>query len=427
MTTDHVFPVAKLADVLARLESGHRPSGGATSESGEVPSIGGENIDLAGRLTLGFVKRVPDSFFSLMRTGHLQTGDVLINKDGAQTGKVAQYRGEYPCAAINEHVFLLRGKPDLLDQGFLFHHMMAAHTQVAIRRYVTGSAQPGLNRSFVHGVTIALPAIRVQRRIAALLDAADEHIAGIERQVRKLERLREGVHDDLLTCGIADDGKLRDSIQPPEQFVDTAFGHIPNTWAVATCEDATSAPIGYGIVQAGDYVSGGVCVLMIRDLDGDFKTDLHRTSPAIDAAYARSRVEPGDVLVSIKATIGRAAVVPAWYTGNISRDIARLRPGPSCLPEFLRMLLSSRLGGRLLAQAVVGTTRAEVSIGVLRKVLIPLPPLDEQRRMTQATESIEMALAARRMALAKHRFVKHGLMEDLLHGRVSIGRKDGAA
>src|SRR6202043_2215476 len=108
---------------------------------------------------------------------------------------------------------------------------------------------------------------------------------------------------------------------------------------------------------------------------GDFATGLHRTSLSIDAAYARSRVEPGDVLVSVKATIGRVAVVPEWYTGNISRDIARLRPGVLCLPEFLRILFSSRLGKQLLAQAVVGTTRAEVSIGVLRKVLIPLPPL----------------------------------------------------
>jgi type I restriction enzyme, S subunit len=159
---------------------------------------------------------------------------------------------------------------------------------------------------------------------------------------------------------------------------------------------------------------------MIRDLDGDFKTDIHCTSAAIDAAYARSRVAPGDVVLSIKGTIGRAAVVPDWYEGNISRDLARLRPGPSCLPEFLRILLLSRLGRRLLTKAVVGTTRAEVSIGVLRNMLIPVPPLAEQRRIIQASDGVEMALHAERAALAKRRALKRGLMEDLLTGRVRV-------
>ena len=166
---------------------------------------------------------------------------------------------------------------------------------------------------------------------------------------------------------------------------------------------------------------------MIRDLDGDFRTGLHRTSPSIDAAYARSRVRPGDVLLSVKATIGRVAVVPDWYEGNISRDMARLRPNPGCRSAFLRLLLSSELGGRILQQTVVGTTRAEVSIGVLRKVLIPLPPLDEQDRIVDACETIELQIYAAMDKLSKLRLLKQGLMDDLLTGRVRVNVEEDAA
>jgi type I restriction enzyme S subunit len=159
---------------------------------------------------------------------------------------------------------------------------------------------------------------------------------------------------------------------------------------------------------------------MIRDLAGDFRKGLHRTERSIDAAYARSRVRAGDVLLSVKATIGRVSVVPSWYEGNISRDIARLRPGPECLPDFLRLLLTSRLGAQILAQTIVGTTRAEVSIGVLRKVLIPLPPVGEQRQIVEATSAIERSMRREQQGLAKLRLLKAALMDDLLTGRVRV-------
>ena len=80
-----------LETVIATLESGSRPTGGASIDGGEVLSIGGENILQSGGVTLEDVKRVPVAFFNRMTKGHLRDNDVLINKDGAQTGKVGWY------------------------------------------------------------------------------------------------------------------------------------------------------------------------------------------------------------------------------------------------------------------------------------------------------------------------------------------------
>ena len=55
-----------LASVIATLESGSRPKGGASTETGEVPSLGGENILRSGGVTLSGVKMVPRQFFDRM-------------------------------------------------------------------------------------------------------------------------------------------------------------------------------------------------------------------------------------------------------------------------------------------------------------------------------------------------------------------------
>lgn len=321
-------------------------------------------------------------------------------------------------AWLNQHIFKVVPRSGV-DRNYLHHLLSATLDDLAGQSH--GTTMKHIKRSDLLLFVVAVASVVDQRYIADVLDTVDKAIQSTERLVAKLERIAEGLLAELLTAGIDSSGRLRDPVWQPRQFTQTSLGMLPSTWAVVECKDATSAPIGYGIVQAGEYVADGVCVLMIRDLGGDFRTGLHRTSSSIDAAYARSRVEPGDVLLSVKATIGRTGVVPEWYRGNISRDIARLRPAPSCRPEFLRMLFSSRLGHRLLAQAVVGTTRAEVSIGVLRKVLIPLPPLDEQDRMIEAVDSLDRALGAQREALAKLGLVKRGLIDDLLTGRVGVG------
>ena len=126
-----------LALLIDRIESGGRPKGGVSEDSGDVPSLGGENIRRDGGLELVSVKRVPRSFFEKMSKGVLSFGDVLINKDGANTGKVGLYESEFPKASINEHLFLLRGNPDKLNQRFLYYLLLSQFGQAEIRSKIS--------------------------------------------------------------------------------------------------------------------------------------------------------------------------------------------------------------------------------------------------------------------------------------------------
>jgi Restriction endonuclease S subunits len=352
--------------------------------------------------------------------------DVLLASSG-DVGAVARLdtTGEEVVAASN-FVRRVRAREGT-EASWLFFLLQTNLAQEAARKCSGGTTLQNLSGRFFDEFLAPVPTRGEQRRVGEILNTVDGAIRSTERLIAKLDLMKQGLLHDLLSRGIDENGDLRDLTDRPDQFVLSPIGTIPASWQILSCQDATSAPIGYGIVQAGPYVPHGVFVLMIRDLDGDFRTDLHRTSPSIDAAYGRSRVRPGDVLLSVKATIGRVAVVPDWFEGNISRDMARLRPGPGCRPSYLRILLSSELGRRILQQTIVGTTRAEVSIGVLRKVLIPLPPIDEQDRMVSACEALESQVDAREAELSKLRVLKAGLMYDLLTGRVCVSLDHGDA
>lgn len=221
---------SRISAVVSVMESGSRPKGGATTESGEIPSLGGENILKRGGVTLDGVKRVPRKFFDGMTKGHLEDADVLINKDGALTGKVGLFKNPNTLpACINEHLFLIRGEPSQITQSYLYYTLLSQPCQNQIEAQISGSAQPGLKSDFLHGVLTDLPeTVREQSKIAEILSAADRAIEQTESLIAKQQRIKTGLMQDLLTRGIDKHGNLRS--EETHEFKDSPLGRIPEEW-----------------------------------------------------------------------------------------------------------------------------------------------------------------------------------------------------
>lgn len=156
------------------------------------------------------------------------------------------------------------------------------------------------------------------------------------------------------------------------------------TWPTLTLGEltATTRPICYGVLKPGPYTQDGVPLLRIVDMAGDVvdQSGYHRISSALDSEFHRSRLRGGEVLLSIQGTVGRVAIAPMALAGaNVSRTIAVIEPDSRLEPQFLRLYLMSRAAGS--GFQTTGTTRASLNISVIRAMPVPVPPLDEQRRI----------------------------------------------
>lgn len=210
----------------------------------------------------------------------------------------------------------------------------------------------------------------------------------------------------------------------PSAYRDTKIGKLPSSWKVLSLADVTdpSAPIRYGVVQIGPDTPDGVPIIPIKHIRRINDATLHRASPEVEAAYAGSRVEGGDVLISVKGTIGDVGVVPTGFEGNIAREIARIRPNPICDADFLSFQLQADQTQRRIDSKVVGSTRLEFSIHAVRDFLIALPPLPEQRKIAEILrtwdEAIEKLEALRAAKLRRLDGLRNGLLfGDMRHGQ----------
>ena len=100
-----------------------------------------------------------------------------------------------------------------------------------------------------------------------------------------------------------------------------------------------------------------------------------------DGELNRSQLSVNDVLMTITGRVGTAAVVTEdILPANINQHIVRMRvQRKDCLPEYLAVYLNTSIGTLLSNRGVTGGTRIALDYEVIRKILIPLPPLPIQQ------------------------------------------------
>ncbi|MEI6520708.1 MAG: restriction endonuclease subunit S, partial [bacterium] len=77
--------IVKLSKVVKELESGSRPKGGVSSDTGTIPSLGAEHLSDEGGFKFYKNKFISIDFFNNLTSGKIKINDILIVKDGATT------------------------------------------------------------------------------------------------------------------------------------------------------------------------------------------------------------------------------------------------------------------------------------------------------------------------------------------------------
>ena len=360
----------------------------------------------------------------LERQNKVRYGDLFFTTSSEtveEVGLTSVLLDELEEAYLNSFCFGFRLRTfELLRPEYASFLFRSHDIRKQITRLGQGSTRINLPKTeLLEKLLVTFPEKDEQAKIFEILSKIDESISTTQKLITKYERIKTGLMQDLLTKGIDENGQIRSEVT--HEFKDSELGRIPVEWDIAVLGDSTIDPICYGIVQVGENTSGGVPTIAIRDLLTNFEL-VHLTNKDIEDKYPRSRVIGGELLISIKATTGRVDVVPSSFNGNISRDIAKIRFKKEYSPNFYKSYFHSELGQRSLDLITVGTTRKEISIAPLKKVLIPFVPFKEQTEIVKQVKSVDLLIKQTNKELNKLGKLKQGLMQDLLTGKVRVTR-----
>ena len=193
-------------------------------------------------------------------------------------------------------------------------------------------------------------------------------------------------------------------------------------------EDAALVYLGlatYGrtVAGKGDHV---VRAISVKDLvAGRIATDgLEEVRVRHPSDAERYRVQVGDVLVAVRGTVAKIALVPDGLSGVVlTSTLAGIRAeADTLLPEVLYAYLRSAAGqAALSAHARSATGQIALTVRDIASIEIPAPPMAVQRRIAEIVSAIETYENTAAEALRLRRQLADEVINDTFAARTKAG------
>lgn len=331
-------------------------------------------------------------------------GSVLLSRMNTPqlVGESCFVETDNPLLFLPDRLWQIRVESSRVDARWLSYILQSPHVSAAIKALATGTSgsMKNISKRSLLALKITLPPLVDQEQIVEILDTLDHQIRTTKRLLMKLK----SIHRGLLLSSF-----------PKEPKESTYLGDLVSS----------ARPIVYGILMPGEHFPNGVPVVKVKDMKSGRvdRADLLLTNPAIDREYRRSRLREGDVLLSIRGTVGRVCVVPADLTGaNITQDTARISV-PMRINRYVAHYLESPAAQRFIDSEIVGLAVRGINLRDVRRIVIPILPEDEALSIANRLEASQAVIDDETLQLLKLSSLKLGMMTDLLTGRVRVSRE----
>lgn len=320
--------------------------------------------------------------------------------------------------ALNQHLFKVVER-EWVDRSFL--KAFIEFYLPELTRASHGSTMQHITRKELDRFSAQFPVSKYeQSKIAEILTTMDQAIEQAAALIAKRKRIRAGLMQDLLTCGIDEHGNLRS--EQTHEFKDSPLGRIPMEWEVLTLAQC-SRRVVVGLASSTTHAYRDVGIPMIRNQNirkGHFDDrEMLYLDPDFAASFPTKAVQVGDVLtVRTGANVGDTAMVPSKYAGcQTFTTLITSTKQHVLVPEYLVWYVESHLGQAELNRILVGGGKENLNAGQFVNLRIAVPPPRQQNVTVECLETIRSSLAEEQIILGKYRRLKTGLMQDLLTGR----------
>jgi|SRR6476469_1975940 len=177
---------------------------------------------------------------------------------------------------------------------------------------------------------------------------------------------------------------------------------LPSTWRWVRCQDVVD--VRDGTHDTPTKTNFGIPLITSKNLTPqgiDFSNITYISEEDHQSIEKRSAVDDGDVLFAMIGTIGNPVIVEKDRRFSI-KNVALFKLNKSLYyPPFFKELLNTSIIRKQLARNTKGGNQKFVSLSVLRNLVIPLPPLEEQKRIAEILDRAEELRSKRREAIAQ--------------------------
>jgi type I restriction enzyme S subunit len=396
------IPIGKTGQVLGgRQRSPHAT--GSPQKYLRVANVFDGYIDSSDVFEMPFSEEESNRFL-------LAPGDILLNEGQSLelVGRSAIYRGDPPDCCFQNTLIRYRANSDVLPEfaQYTFQNFLRLGKFAAIASQTTSIAHLGTGR--FAALPMPVPPLDEQRAIASALSDTDALLAKLDQLIAKKRDIKQAAMQELLT-GYSNPrtaGTLSDVIADLEAGVSVNSVDHENPGS-----------------------TGQPCILKTSAIyDGEFNPDECKLIDAKDTNRARLSPRKDTVLVSRMNTpnlVGEVGYVANDYPNLYLPDrlwMTRFHQGAKVCPRWLAYMLSSTHIKDKIKGLATGTSGSmkNISKGALLGMEMAFPSIEAQNEIATVLSDMDTEITALEARREKTRLIKHGMMQELLSGRVRL-------
>ena len=394
-----------LKDVLQKVETGWSPVCDSARPAMDQWGVLKLSAVTSGKFVASEAKRLPSEV--LPRTAfEVRPGDVLMSRANgvkALVGVACTVNQVRPRLLLPDLVFRLVADPEVLDPRFLGIVLASAAVRRQIEAAMRGtSGQYKVSQADVRALKIPRLPLPEQRDIVAAHEAFERRIGALERTLAKVE-IAESALSSAALGQVGAAGPRLDSV----------------------------ATVAAGVTLGSELVGDGTIELpylrVANVLDGRIDTTDVKTVRIVKTQYERYALRKGDLLLTEGGDLDKLGRGAVW-DGRIDEclhqnHVFRVRCGEQMLPDFLALYTASPEGRAYFQRVGKQTTNlASINSTQVKQMPVPVPPVEEQRRLLGPVHAARRRAAVLQRQIAKLRTIQQGVIEDLLSGRSRVNR-----
>lgn len=367
----------KLAD-LATVSSG----GGAPQDA-DAFSTEGTPFVRAGSL-IKLLEGLPEDSLELLQpevaAAHklklFPAGTVVFAKSGMSATKGHIYQLKKPAYVVN-HLAALTPRSEIA--GKYLRHVLQFKSPTCL---IKDEAYPSIRLGEIENMEVPAPKDDAEKeRIAAILDQADELRRKRQRAIERLNQLGRAIFHEM--------------------FGDPTTN--PKGWPTVPASTlATRITVGLVVKPASYYQDTGVPAIRGTNikLSGIDTSDMvYFSKRDNETKLAKSRIWTDDIVIVRSGRPGLAAIVPPELNGTNAIDVLIFSPDKNVTTSrFIRDLLNSEGGKRLVLSESRGQVQQHFNVGSLSKADFFLPPIALQREYEEQIADLQKSIGSYELA-----------------------------
>lgn len=334
----------------------------------------------------------------------LKAGDILFARTGATTGKSYLIK-ECPKAIFASYLIRVRPKSTIISE-YLFWYFNSIFYWKQIRQNIGGSTQGGVNATLLSRISVIIPPLSEQQKIALVLSTLDTSIQKTEEIIQKTQLLKKSIMNQLLIRGINH-----------TKYKQTEIGEIPVEWNVIRVQEIAEIRSNKSTNEIEEIAVIPMELIPLEGKYADFKT--------LPVNQIKSSVycEEGDILlpkITPSVENGKQGIVPPVPHGmaKATTEVYPIVCKEKILTVFLFHLLKFSKFRNVLVSRMTGSTgRQRVPKEALLDLVIPLPDHSEQQKISDIISEVDKKIEFELKRKNKLEEIKQALMNDLLTGK----------